>query len=270
MSFFHDMNIIDYLIYISVLVSITYGFWRGFIISAISTTGWILSIVLTYKFYPSIEIYFSTYLKSKALSIIIGSSILLLFLLVLFACANAFLYKLFLNVKKSPSNRVLGSVLGLFRGLLITSFLFFCLSVSLTLLKGKKARLSDKDYPKILSSAKTYPTLIQTTKYIESILPSGMRHHLDKIYGIDSAQSTTSAIENYIEKLSFYATKDEIDKINILKQDYINQGEPRKAKIKALEWLFDIYMEREKEDNFFNKIPQKELEEIEYILNSTN
>ena len=97
----HTFNYIDYIIITLMLCSTAYGFFRGFIASLISFSGWVLSIILTYKFYPQIELYLTKYINSKTLIVVVGSGLLLLGLLLVFGLINTVFYKLVKNIGKN-------------------------------------------------------------------------------------------------------------------------------------------------------------------------
>ena len=62
---FSAMNYVDYISLIIVFISIGFGFYRGFVTSAISLVGWVLSIVLTYQFYPTVEQHLLNYINTN-------------------------------------------------------------------------------------------------------------------------------------------------------------------------------------------------------------
>ena len=94
---FSAMNYIDYMSLTIIFISIIFGFYRGFLTSAISLFGWIFSIILTYQFYPQIEQHLLNYIKSKIFVIILGSGGLLMILLAMFGILNSMFYKLIGN-----------------------------------------------------------------------------------------------------------------------------------------------------------------------------
>ena len=110
---FSAMNYVDYISLIIIFISICFGFYRGFVTSAVSLMGWVLSIILTYQLYPTIEQHLLNYMKSKVFVIILGSGGLLILLLVVFGILNTVFYKLIGDLKRSFFDRMMGVLFGL-------------------------------------------------------------------------------------------------------------------------------------------------------------
>ena len=270
-----DFSLINYIDYISItiiLISIITGCYRGFIVSAVSLLGWILSIVLTYQFYPQVEEYLSEFIKSKILIVILGSGSLLIFLLIIFGVLNSLFYKLVGNLKKSFMDRFIGLLFGLIRGFLIIAFLFLCFSVSLKLLSGKKTDLTEKDYPVAVTNAVTFKLMERTAFALESILPKSFNGKLSKLYDkISDKDLDERFIQSSIDKLTEFASDNEIRNINLMRQD-LSMLEPQEAiEIKTLEYLLKSYKKKLKDGSIKEKVfTQKEIERLESIVKLSN
>lgn len=263
---FSAMNYIDYMSLTIIFISIIFGFYRGFLTSAISLFGWIFSIILTYQFYPQIEQHLLNYIKSKIFVIILGSGGLLMILLAMFGILNSMFYKLIGNLKRNFFDRMAGILFGLVRGFLIVSFLFLCFSISLKLLDGKKHGLSEKDYPSAITEAITFELIKAGSDGLEGILPKSFNKRFDNISKKDVDERF---IQNSIDKLTKFASDKQIKSINLKRQDLKSFESQETIEIKTLEFLLENYNEKLMNGNIKDKIfSNEEQERLETIINN--
>ena len=267
---FSAMNYIDYMSLTIIFISIIFGFYRGFLTSAISLFGWIFSIILTYQFYPQIEQHLLNYIKSKIFVIILGSGGLLIILLVIFGILNSIFYKLIGNLKRNFFDRMVGILFGLVRGFLIVSFLFLCFSISLKLLEGKKHELSEKDYPSAITEAVTFELIKSGADGLEGVLPESFHKRFDKIFHHMSKKDVDERfIKNSIDKLTKFASNEQIKSINLKRQDLKSFESQETIEIKTLEFLLENYNEKLLNGNIKDKIfSNEEQERLETIINN--
>ena len=265
---FSAMNYVDYISLIIVFISIGFGFYRGFVTSAISLIGWVLSIVLTYQFYPTVEQHLLNYIKSKEFVIILGSGGLFALLLVIFAILNAIFYKLIGDLKRSFFDRMMGVLFGLIRGFLIVSFLFMCFTISLKLLVGKKHNLTEEDYPKAISEAVTFELLKNGADSLENMLPKSFNKRFEKIFAtVSKKDGDDRFVKQTIEKLTKFATPEQIKSINLKRQELRSEESQEMIDIKTVEHLLDIYNEKLRDDEVKDKVLTKdETERLETII----
>lgn len=267
---FSAMNYIDYMSLTIIFISIIFGFYRGFLTSAISLFGWIFSIILTYQFYPQIEQHLLNYIKNKVFVIILGSGGLLIILLVIFGILNSVFYKLIGNLKRNFFDRMVGILFGLVRGFLIVSFLFLCFSISLKLLDGKKHELSEKDYPSAITEAVTFELIKAGADGLEGILPESFNKRFDKIFHHMSKKDVDERfVKNSIDKLSQFASDEQIQSINLKRQDLKSFESQETIEIKTLEFLLENYNKKIKNGSIKEKIfSKKEQEKLETIISN--
>lgn len=265
---FSAMNYVDYISLVIVLISIGFGFYRGFITSAISLMGWVLSIVLTYQFYPAIEQHLLNYIKSKEFVIVLGSGGLFILLLIVFAILNAIFYKLIGNLKRSFFDRMIGVLFGLVRGFLIVSFLFMCFTISLKLLVGKKHHLTEEDYPKAISKALTFELMESGANAIENILPESFSKRFEKVFvTVSKKDGDDKFVKQTIEKLTQFAAPEQIKSINLKRQELKSEESQEMIDIKTVEHLLEIYNEKLKSGEVKQKVLTKdEMERLETII----
>lgn len=264
------INYIDYMLFAILFISTIFGFYRGFIISAISFFGWISSIILTYQFYPEVEQYLLNYITSKVFVIIIGSIGLLSMLLIIFGVLNSVFYKLIGDFKRSFFDRMIGIFFGLIRGLLIISFLFLSFSISLKLLSGKKYTLSKKDYPSAIAEAITFELVKAGADALDSILPESFNERFDKIfYHANKKDVDKRFVKNSINKLTQFASEEQIKSINMERQDSKAFESQETIDIKTLEFLLDNYNEKLSNQTIKEKIfSNKEHEKLKTIISN--
>ena len=267
---FSAMNYIDYMSLTIIFISIIFGFYRGFLTSSISLFGWIFSIILTYQFYPQIEQYLLNYIKNKVFVIILGSGGLLIILLVIFGILNSIFYKLIGKLKRNFFDRMVGILFGLVRGFLIVSFLFLCFSISLKLLDGKKHELSEKDYPSAITEAVTFELIKAGADGLEGILPESFNKRFDKIFHhMGKKEVDERFIKNSIDKLSQFASDEQIQSINLKRQDLKSFESQETIEIKTLEFLLEDYNKKIKNGSIKEKIfSKKEQEKLETIISN--
>ena len=81
-SIFDQIVLFDYIFVISTIFFIIQGSRKGFVLSLLSTSKWVLAYILTIYFFPKVKPYFKGLLDSEyALDITIGTT---LFVLIIF------------------------------------------------------------------------------------------------------------------------------------------------------------------------------------------
>ena len=260
------LKFLDYIIILLISTSSIYGFYRGFLRSFISFTGWIISIILTYKFFPAVEAILSTYSSSKTLVIIAGNTMLLMVLLLCFGLINSIIYKLVANLHHSLINRLVGLLFGAMRGVLIITFLFFCYSVSLKLIIAKKEPLQQNDYYNFIASAQLFNTLEITNYHFEKMLPASFHNQILQITDIGSTTAEDpKLVKQYIKDLSIFLTKEQSDRINYKRQEMLSIESDENIDLMTLDAIYDIYTSQITDDSP-HKLSQDDRLQIERLL----
>ena len=260
------MNYFDYILVITILISMSFGFIRGGIATSLSLIGWILTVILTYKFYPHIEVLLSEHIKTKSVIVIVGNLLLIASLLLLFYIINTLIQRLF-KEEKSISMRALGVVVGVLRGVLFVLFLFFCYSISLKILAGS-SDLKEKEFPQGILDSKSYGVLTHSSELIESMLPDDIQKQLKEIYQNEKKNEfDMKLVRHYVNVLKVYATHDEINHINIMRQDLLSMGQKDVIDIKTLEYLFGIYNKKKNNDQLpATPLEQSQIAKIDNLI----
>ena len=123
----NTFNAFDWFVVVVVSVSMLVSLWRGFAREALSLAGWIVAFVLANLFAVEVAALLSSFIDNITGRYIIAWS--LLFLLVLLACGVA--AKVFSRAVRASGlgllDRLLGTVFGFLRGLLVVMAIVFVL-----------------------------------------------------------------------------------------------------------------------------------------------
>ncbi len=117
------MLVVDYLIIAIVLISAVLGFFRGFFREAWSVLSWVVAIWAAWRFSGIIEPYIGEAISSEVLRVWLGGIIVFAVVLVLGGLLSGLVGMLFSRAGSSGTDRMLGVVFGLARGVLIVGVL---------------------------------------------------------------------------------------------------------------------------------------------------
>ena len=254
------MNYIDIIVITIITLSVIFGIFRGFIISVISLLGWIFSIVITYKYAPLFKKFLSSYFNSEVLQIVLSYSGLLILSLIAFAVLNSLSTVLTLGMRGGFFDRLLGSLFGLFRGALISSFIFMCINFAFTFLsanddKGKP----DEVLPETIKKAQSYKLLKIGNAVLLDFMPSALDKRLQSIADIFSDDATHEKfIGSMIRKM--YQDMNDTEILEIEKQIQ-EKGVEHDEKTIA-KTILDYYKQK---DNVSN-IDKQSLKKLEKII----
>lgn len=117
------MLVVDYLIIAVVLISAVLGFFRGFFREAWSLLSWVVAIWAAWRFSGIIEPYIGEAISSEVLRVWLGGIIVFAVVLVLGGLLSGLVGMLFARAGSSGTDRMLGMVFGVGRGVLIVGVL---------------------------------------------------------------------------------------------------------------------------------------------------
>ena len=123
------MALLDIAIIGLILISVLVGFIRGFTKELMSIVAWVVSIYLAFNFYEPAAKYFSQFVNQEILSNVIGGGAIFVVSLFLFSLIGYLISKAVSASGIKGTDRVLGGVLGVARGVLIIGFLIVVASV---------------------------------------------------------------------------------------------------------------------------------------------
>ncbi|MBW6491414.1 MAG: CvpA family protein [Lentimicrobium sp.] len=164
------MNIIDAVIFISLIIAAITGFFKGFIISVASFVGFLLGIILSFRFAGSVQQLLIEITGSEGRYLyFVGFLICFALVVVIVQLIGKAIEKIVKAVALGFLNRITGAGFGVLKSLLIFSALIYALAYI-----DPKNRLITPEQQK---NSLFYQPL---EKLLPSILPF-IRHHLEEL-----------------------------------------------------------------------------------------
>ncbi|MGA9421085.1 MAG: CvpA family protein [Rhodanobacteraceae bacterium] len=119
------MNWADYTIVAVLLLSVLMGLLRGFVGEVLALACWVLAFWLAWTFGPTLADHFSASISVPSVRILLGYAICFVTVLIAGAIVGFLLRKLIAGSGLSGSDRLLGMVFGLVRGLALVTLVVF-------------------------------------------------------------------------------------------------------------------------------------------------
>jgi membrane protein required for colicin V production len=160
------MNWADYCIVIALVLSVLMGLWRGFIGEVIALACWVLAFWVAWTFGAQLAAQFTSITLPSA-RLLLGYAICFIGVLIAGALIGFLMRKLVATSGLSGSDRMLGMVFGLVRGLAI---------VTIAVLILKFTPLPQDPWWK---ESKLLPTFENGAVWLTTKLPPEVTHYLD-------------------------------------------------------------------------------------------
>ena len=123
------MGLLDIAIIGLIFISVLVGLIRGFTKELMSIAAWVISIYLAFNFYQPADTYFSKYINNELASNLAGGAAIFIVTLFVLSMIGYLISKAVSASGVKGTDRVLGSVLGFARGVLIVGFLIVIASI---------------------------------------------------------------------------------------------------------------------------------------------
>jgi len=123
------MTILDISIILLILISVLVGLLRGFTKELMSIAAWVISIYLAFNFYSFAATYLSQYINNEFFSNIAGGAAIFVISLFILSLIGYLISKAVAATGIKGTDRVLGAVLGIVRGVLIIGFFIVAASI---------------------------------------------------------------------------------------------------------------------------------------------
>jgi len=127
--FFHHFGWVDYTILAVVAISTIIGLIRGFIREILSLVTWVAAFVIAFKFSGNLAQLFSHYVKTSSLRLVLAFALLFIITLILGGLLSYLLSHVADKTGLTGTDRVLGMVFGIVRGILVIAVVMLLLSV---------------------------------------------------------------------------------------------------------------------------------------------
>jgi len=160
------MNWADYCIVIALALSVLMGLWRGFIGEVIALACWVLAFWVAWTFGAQLAAQFTSITLPSA-RLLLGYAICFIGVLIAGALVGFLMRKLVATSGLSGSDRMLGMLFGLLRGLAI---------VTIAVLILKFTPLPQDPWWK---ESKLLPTFENAAQWLTTKLPPEVTHYLD-------------------------------------------------------------------------------------------
>jgi membrane protein required for colicin V production len=117
------MHWVDLIIIAIVILSVVIGIFRGFIKESISLATWIIAIIIAWIYHPDLASVFEQHIDSPTLRLGIAFAILFVVTLIIGGLVNFALGELVDRTGLTGTDRTLGAVFGILRGILVVGVL---------------------------------------------------------------------------------------------------------------------------------------------------
>jgi membrane protein required for colicin V production len=114
---------VDWVFIVIVLLSTLVGFWRGFVREALSLATWIAAFWLAWAFSNVAAGWFARWITTPSLQMVAGFALLFFIVLIVGALVNHFAAIALERTGLTGTDRGVGTVFGLFRGVVLVTVL---------------------------------------------------------------------------------------------------------------------------------------------------
>jgi len=161
-------NILDLIFGGIALLSLIAGFIRGLVSELFSLGFLILGVVLAIAFYPQAALIWLKLIADKGLADFFGFSTIFLAVLVLGSVMTGWLKKLVSNSPLGPLDRILGSIFGLIRALVLFWIIVFCL-------------LASRTREDVLRHSRLSPYVMESFRIFLNLVPESARKKIETL-----------------------------------------------------------------------------------------
>lgn len=126
---FH-FNEFDYILLALIGLSSLFGLLRGFIREIVSLVSWVAAFTLAIMFTQSLSLYFEQYIKTPYVAQVLSFLLIMICTLVVGFLVNGILRCFISSAGFVVSNHILGALFGVLRGIVISTFIIFLISIS--------------------------------------------------------------------------------------------------------------------------------------------
>lgn len=119
------MNWVDIVIILIVVLSALFGVWRGFVREVLSVVGWVAALLVAKIYSPHLSPLFTGLVSNDTARYVLAFALLLFLTLLLGALVTHFMSKLIHLVGLQVTDRLLGTLFGFARGVIIVAIIVF-------------------------------------------------------------------------------------------------------------------------------------------------
>lgn len=160
------MNWADYTIIAILALSVLVGLWRGLVAEVLALLIWVAAFWVAWTFGPEVAAYFEGHIEVPSARIILAYALCFVAVLIAGALLKFIIGKLVSGTGLSGSDRMLGMIFGLARGVLLVALVVFLL--------GFTPFTRDPWW----HQSRLLPTFTATADWMGERLPQGVRRYL--------------------------------------------------------------------------------------------
>ncbi len=157
------LNWLDILLGSILLLGLMRGIWTGFSRSVSSLLGLVLGFWVAVNYFPPLSLRLSQFIKDPMWCPLIAFFLLFVLVYLSFVLAGMLVQTLLKAIKLGWMDRLMGAIVGLSKGLILTGVIVFLLTVFLP-----------SDSP-VLKGSALYPRLTKVAKMLGNLVPEDMR-----------------------------------------------------------------------------------------------
>ncbi len=158
-----NINVLDILLFVSIIVSLIIGYIRGFIKESLSIVNWLLAAWLSFKYYSDIKTITLSFVPTPIIADAISFGILFLLCIIILTIISNFISKNIRNSILGPLDKIMGMLFGFIRAIIL---------IILIMIAGNQTIWINKTLPDWIYKSASYPIIISTIKYLKNILPN--------------------------------------------------------------------------------------------------
>ncbi len=278
---FSALNTLDYIVLSVVLISVLFGFAKGFIQSILSLVGWVLAGYIAYAGFPLVKPVLLNHFSNE-MAVNVGGPVALYFTaLIVISLVSYQITSLLGGVCGGMIDRSLGMMFGFMRGALIVTVAFIGLTMVAPGMESEQmkptyheqAAQSEKVAPEWVQKAQTYPLLRMGQAMLASMLSNDMLNTMQQMVGVNKKGEDTGVTmlqaAKVVERIQDLLPKDvQLDSMDI---DALDKMSPEKADKRRKE-LYHIILEAYKTAVKSGKIPsgvgitEQEMKQLETAI----
>lgn len=261
---FSALNSFDYLVLFIVLISVLFGFLKGFVRSVLSLAGWIAAGYIAYTGFPLVKPFLLTHFSNE-MAVNVGGPVAVYFVaIILVSLVNYQIISVLGGICGSMIDRSLGFALGFVRGTLIVTVAFIGLTMIAPGLAPDKthdnyqsqAAETDKAAPEWLKKAQTYGLLKISSAMLVSSIPADLTNKTQQIFGANKKSTPSQGMlleaANVVQQMQMLIPKNlQMDSVDVSALSAV----PTEAGDKQRKEIFRIILDAYKTSVKAGKIP---------------
>ena len=158
-----NINLLDIVLFVSMLVSLVIGYSRGFVKETLSIINWLLAAWVAFKYYSDLNSITINFIDSNIVADAISFGVLFLLSIITLTFLSNFISKNIKNSLLAPLDRLLGMVFGIIRAILLIVVMFIAANQTIWI---------NNTIPKWMYESYSYPIVISITNNLKNILPN--------------------------------------------------------------------------------------------------